>query len=450
MNIAKRILIFVAALLSAAATPNAHAQAAATNIPSIHGIASTTNKDVGLTIYGYSGVTYSVNASTNLFTWQQIGTVGLASSGAPTPGYMSFLDTNAPLFRCRFYNVSGTNPVFTATTNPTVTVLTTNATQAAPYNLPVTLTVIAQNFPNGIASITLWDGDNYAGGLNNPPGTNSFAWSSIVPGLHVFFAAATDLEGNTTWSQPTYLTVATDVGATVAITSPQAGQTLTNGAFIPFSATAANPEASVSWLAFFCDGYYVGWCNSPYTLVWTRFASLPSGSHQVYAVAYDAYGVAGESAPVTFNIAVSPSVTVSPQDGSTYPASGSIPVSVTVSNTPGDVTNLVILTNGALWLSFTSAAGQAPSVYNTNWANAPAGVCTLSAMAYDDTGALTDSQTNTVYVFTDVSAAMQPVVAVAITNAIAPFDAPTRHDVLLRLCVRQRCHRPCRPSDSDR
>jgi len=414
MNVIRKSFIFAAALFGATLTQKVHAQATAPSIPSILSIVSS-NNSMDLTIYGCSGVTYSVNASTNLFTWQPIGTVGLALSGNYTPGYMAFQDTNAPLFRSRFYIVSGTNPPLATTTNPTVTVVVTN--QVASYYLPTTLTVVAQNFGNGVSSVSLYDGIYPVAGAGAPQATNSFTWSSIVPGLHVFYAAATDPEGNTTWSGPTYVTVTPDPGATVVLTSPQASQTVTNGALINLAASVSDATAAVSWVEFFCDGYYVGYAYTPYSLQWARFAPLASGPHTAYVVAHDASGVDSTSDPVTFTIPPSPTVTLAPISGSTYPAAGSIPVAATVTNTLGSVTNLVLFVNGTALASSTNAPGSVLAACSNNWANVAEGTYALSAIAYDNQGNRVYSPTNTIYAFASTLVALQPAVTVMTTNA---------------------------------
>ena len=422
MNVIRKPFIFAAALFGATLTQKVHAQATAPSIPSILSIVSS-NNNMDLTIYGCSGVTYSVNASTNLSTWQPIGTVGLALSGNYTPGYMAFQDTNAPLFRSRFYIVSGTNPPPATTTNPTVTVVVTN--QVASYYLPTTLTVVSQNFGNGVSSVSLYDGIYPVAAVGAPQETNSFMWSSIVPGLHVFYAVATDPEGNTTWSGPTYVTVTPDPGAAVVLTSPQASQTVTNGALINLAASVTDATAAVSWVEFFCDGYYVGYAYTPYSLQWARFAPLAAGPHTAYVVAHDASGVDSTSDPVTFTIPPSPTVTLAPVSGSTYPASGSIPVAATVTNTLGIVTNLVLFVNGTALASVTNAPGSVLAACSNNWANVAQGTYALSAIAYDNQGNLVCSPTNTIYAFASTSVALQPAVMVMTTNAgqAIPFES---------------------------
>ena len=296
--------------------------------------------------------------------------------------------------------VSVSDPVYVQMdTNhpPTVSIINTNANQTIPYNSPATLTVIASDYENRLASVYLFDGENGIGGVQDQ-NTNVVSWSSSIPGLHIFYAAATDQQGLTTWSHPTYLTVAADVPPFIVITSPQANQLLTNGSDITFAATVTDSNAVVSRVDYYCDGAYVGSAQYPFTLQWDRFASLSLGQHQVYAVAYDYYGVSTMSSSVTFSIPLPPSVAITPASGSSFPTPGSVLVTATVTNTLGAVTNLVIVTNGTEWVAFTNAPGSAPSVYSNYLVNASAGTYAMYAVALDNQGLLTYSPTNTITV----------------------------------------------------
>ena len=285
---------------------------------------------------------------------------------------------------------------------PAVKVMTTNAGQAIPFESTITLTVVATGFGNGIAGVFLYDGDNEVDGPGIPQATNSFAWYSVDPGVHVFYAVAWDDDNIATWSAPTFVTMAPNAGATVALTSPQAGQTETNGADITFSASATDSLAAVSWVEFFCDGCYVGYAYSPYTLEWTRFASLAAGPHAAYVVAHDANGINSTSASVAFTVLAPLQIILTPTNGASYPTPGTILVTATPTNTLGPITNLVTFTNGVEWASYTNAPGQAPLVYSNTLLNLPAGLYTVSAIAYEDQGAVYYSPTNS---FTVVEAA---------------------------------------------
>ena len=177
---------------------------------------------------------------------------------------------------------------------------------------------------------------------------------------------------------------------TVSITSPTNGAAFTSPATVPITANADDPDGSVTNVAFFDGGAFLGGTNNtPYTVT-TNFTT---GSHALTAVATDNLGLSTTSAVVNVTVNVGnapPSVTITnPPDNATFGNTDAVTVQTSASDSDGSVTN-VQLFNGAVLLrsfsagpySFTGTAIAGSFALGTN---------TLTAVATDNLGATATS-----------------------------------------------------------
>jgi hypothetical protein len=126
----------------------------------------------------------------------------------------------------------------------------------------------------------------------------------------------------------------------VAITSPVSGATYTPGSTVAFTATASDPDGTVSKVAFYAStgttsNTLIGTATTaPYTVSW---ANVPAGDYSVTAVATDNSGSTTTSDPVAIKVA-GPTILVNP--GTVTVAQGSSTAfAVTLSSAPSaDVT----------------------------------------------------------------------------------------------------------------
>jgi hypothetical protein len=82
---------------------------------------------------------------------------------------------------------------------------------------------------------------------------------------------------------------------TVSITSPANNSSFTEGASITITASASDPDGSVSQVQFFANGASIGIDNTaPYSVNWT----VPLGTNTLTAVATDNQGASTTSSPV--------------------------------------------------------------------------------------------------------------------------------------------------------
>jgi glucose/arabinose dehydrogenase len=183
---------------------------------------------------------------------------------------------------------------------------------------------------------------------------------------------------------------AADVPPAVAISSPTNGASFTAPAIVPVSATASDSDGSVTNVAFFDGGTFLGGTNNtPYTIT----ASLATGLHALTAVATDNGGLSTTSAVVNISVSaanVPPSVTITnPADGTNFGNTDTITVQAAASDSDGSVTN-VQLFNGAVLLHSFSAGPY--NFSGTAIAGSFAlGTNTLTAVATDNLGATTTS-----------------------------------------------------------
>ncbi|WP_394429062.1 glycoside hydrolase family 48 protein [Streptomyces sp. SGAir0957] len=150
------------------------------------------------------------------------------------------------------------------------------------------------------------------------------------------------------------------------LTSPKAGAVYSAGDAVPLAATAAAADgASIGKVEFYDDTTLLGTDTSaPYEL---STSSLASGTHSLYAKAYDSLGASGESTPVGITVAAGPAVVASPsQLGVQQGKSGTFDVKLSTQPSAG-VTVSTARASGNTGLSVSSGASLTftPSNWNT-------------------------------------------------------------------------------------
>ena len=90
--------LFAKTLLAAVTSPPS-------NTGNVTNIQKKSDGTVQLQFFGIPGQSYDFQATTNLVSWNNLG-----SSPADTNGILEFLDTNAPLFPSRFYRWYSPSP----------------------------------------------------------------------------------------------------------------------------------------------------------------------------------------------------------------------------------------------------------------------------------------------------------------------------------------------------
>ena len=220
------------------------------------------------------------------------------------------------------------------------------------------------------------------------------SWNTAAAGngAHTLKAVARDLLGLRFTSNQVTVTVSDGpppdtAPPSAAITSPTHGATVSGT--ISVTATASD-NVGVAGVQFKLDGANLGVedTSAPYAVNWDSTATS-NGSHTLTAVARDAAGNAGTSAPVTVTVsnggpppdATPPTVAItSPADGTTV--SGTITVSADATDNVR-VTGVQFLLDGAILGTEDSTAPYAVTWDTTATAD---GAHTLAAVARDAAG----------------------------------------------------------------
>jgi hypothetical protein len=169
---------------------------------------------------------------------------------------------------------------------------------------------------------------------------------------------------------------------TVTISAPAAGTSYTAPATVTIAAAATDPDGSVTKVDFYAGSSLIGSdSGSPYGVTWK---DAPEGTHALKAVAHDDQGASKTSAVVEITVGSNqpPAVTLtSPTQNASFTAPASIMMSASASDMDGTISKVEFFAGSTLVGSDTS------SPYSVTWSDAPAGSYTLSAKAWDNSGA---------------------------------------------------------------
>ncbi|HEU5478812.1 MAG TPA: Ig-like domain-containing protein, partial [Candidatus Tumulicola sp.] len=254
----------------------------------------------------------------------------------------------------------------------------------APIDLRVIVDVYSAS--SAIASVEVFDGSTSVGAVLQPPWLFVIANASV--GTHAITARATDVHGLSTTSRPAIVEVrAANQPPTATVTSPSEGATFASGATVTLRADASDPDGNVASVLFHTEsGFAIGTVvQPPYQVDWKNLAS---GGYTVYARVVDDRNAVTTSAPVHFTVAANLPPTVSltaPADGATFGAPATISLGASASDPDGAIARVEFYSGTTLLGTDTSE----PFTYD--WSGVGAGTYSLSARAYDNSGAMATS-----------------------------------------------------------
>lgn len=210
------------------------------------------------------------------------------------------------------------------------------------------------------------------------------SWSDGGAALHTIVTPAT----NTTWTATYNVVAQVNQHPVVNITSPAGGATITQGTATTITATASDPDGTVTSVEFLEGAVSLGTDNSaPYSISWTP---ATTGSRSLTARATDNGGASTTSAPVSVNVVppgadgTPPTVQLtSPSDGTTG-LSGSPTFTATASDNVG-VAGVVFEVDGVLLSEDLTAPYQATLPATSAYTS---GVHVVRARARDAAGNL--------------------------------------------------------------
>ncbi len=218
----------------------------------------------------------------------------------------------------------------------------------------------------------------------------TFAWNGAPAGTYNLTAKATDNGALVTTSTAINVTVAAAMNTppVVSLTSPANNAQFTPGSPITLTATASDPNGTVTKVEFFDGTTKLGEdLTSPYTFAWSNAAA---GTHVITVKATDNGSVVTTSAAVTITVTAStntlPVVSITgPLNNVQFISGSAITITATASDANGTVTKVEFF-NGT-----TKLGEDTSSPYSFGWNNAPAGTHTLTARATDNANAVTTS-----------------------------------------------------------
>jgi hypothetical protein len=169
---------------------------------------------------------------------------------------------------------------------------------------------------------------------------------------------------------------------TVAISTPSAGTAYKAPAAVTITATASDSDGSVARVDFYAGSSRIGSDSaSPYSVMWN---DVPAGKYALKAVAHDDQGASATSTTVEITVGSNqpPTVTLtSPQQNASFTAPASVTMTASASDLDGTISKVEFFAGS------TSVGSDSTSPYSIAWNNAAAGAYTLSAKAWDNSGA---------------------------------------------------------------
>jgi hypothetical protein len=184
---------------------------------------------------------------------------------------------------------------------PSVTI--TNPIAGSMYNagVDVAVSATASDADGTVAKVEFfYNATNKIGEVLAAP--YSLTWSNVPSGAHVLTAVATDDLGSTAESAPVSIDV--NRAPIASITAPANGASFFAPAQINITATASDPDGSVTNVQFYAGTNLIGSdATPPYTAL---FGGVQAGTYVLTARAIDNQGVAGTSSPVIVTVIAAP------------------------------------------------------------------------------------------------------------------------------------------------
>ena len=239
--------------------------------------------------------------------------------------------------------------------------------------------------------------------------------TGVAAGNHSYTAVATDNSGASATSAPRVVVVTVENLCPLVSVAGPTNDTLSALATVALTATASDPDGTVSKVEFYDDATKVGQdTTAPYTLT---VPSVREGIHTYTAIATDNQGCTTTSAAFIVIVTVDnhlPTVTLlTPTNNFTTNQPANIAFTASASDLDGFITKVEYY-RGATKLGQATAAP-----YSFTSSNFPAGTHLVHALAYDNQGATTASAEATITV-RDTTA---PVIRCSTNRVVSCADA---------------------------
>lgn len=187
-----------------------------------------------------------------------------------------------------------------------------------------------------------------------------------------------------------------NVAPTVVISTPTNGVSYAVGEKYSFTATANDSDGAISKVEFYYngDGLLATRNQAPYAISGSTAGVIP-GDYMITAKAYDDDGAVTTSSPITVTVKTAsqnqaPTVSINTPATDISLARGEMyTITATANDADGTIQRVEIYYNGDNLLTTLTAA---PYTISGSTLDVPAGTYSITARAYDNSGAMTTSQ----------------------------------------------------------
>jgi len=276
---------------------------------------------------------------------------------------------------------------------PTVSIVSpiNGTTIVGPTN--ITLTANASDADGSINKVEFFDNGDLIGTVTTPT-SNQYVlnWTNVNLGDHSILAIATDNLGKTNVSNTANIFV--NGLAEVSITGPATASQFQAPANITINANASYANGSITKVDFYANGLLLGTVTNTGTNQYSfNWNGVTSGRYNLTAAATDNNGVLTKSAAIPVEVYLKGNLTpqvsiISPSSGSIYLAPASVNIRADATDSDGTVTQVDFYNNGAFVGRGTSTG---TNQFSFTWNNLPKGIYNLTAVAKDNQGAMSAS-----------------------------------------------------------
>ena len=283
---------------------------------------------------------------------------------------------------------------------PTVSITSpaTDTSLKGPAN--IIINAIAADADGSVTKVDFYNGSTLLGSDNTSP--YSFTWKNIIRGNYIITAKATDNDGAVSTSASITLNVIKpNMAPTVSITSPVTNTSLNllETETINIYATASDSDGFVTKVDFYKGATLIGSdSTSPYSFTWNNVAG---GDYTITAKATDDSGAVTTSDAVLFSAITSndaPAVNItSPKMDTSYTGPATIHIAATATDADGTIQKVEFY-NGSTLLKT-----EYKIPYTCSWKNVPVGNYTITAVATDNRGNVTTSESVNVTVKVNIA-----------------------------------------------
>jgi Bacterial Ig domain/Putative Ig domain len=248
----------------------------------------------------------------------------------------------------------------------------------------INLVATATSADSTITSVSFFNGTNKIATGKSPPYT--FAWTKVKAGTYALQAKATDFQGTLGQSNVVNITVAQDLGPSVAMAGPADGTTVVGPTTVKLTATANSSQETIKSVTYNYQGssgaVKIGSASKlPYLYNWTA----PVGTYSVSATATDSLGATVTSSPITITVTqdVAPVVSIlTPVAGATYVNPATVALTASATSPDTTIASVTYYQGGTSNKIGTSTVP--PFAYT--WKPATTGTYSLTAVAKDTVG----------------------------------------------------------------